>query len=183
MVVVDLDLVSVSAELSALPHPDIFITGVLGESPLGTLPDLLASGEFELSSSESLHHVGLIGVLSADRNQNLPNADASSNANGFSVTVSHSTGQPIGSSAGKHLIGPKNVEGVGPHPDVVTVLTDGLGKMLVDGYTSGLEGLRRDLLLLVADHVADEGEEINTGLLEPDIVDPDLTVGHTTAVP
>lgn len=94
----------------------------------------------------------------------------------------HTAGKPIGSSAGKHLVGTNDVEGVHANTDVVTILTDGVGQVLVDGDTAGLECLRGDLLLFVADQVSHEGEEIDGGFLGTDVVNLDFRFGDTTAI-
>ena len=183
VVVVDLDDVTVGAELSVLPLGDVLLAGELGESPLGGAEDFLTAGKFELSAAEGLDDVGLVGVLGADGDEDLADGDAGGDSDGLSVGVPHTGTETISSSARKHLIGAEDVEGVGAHADVVGVLSDGLGQVLVDGDAGGLEGLGGNLLLLVAHHVGDEGEEIDGGLLGADVVDADLGVGHTTAVP
>ena len=88
----------------------------------------------------------------------------------------HTGTEAISSGTRKHLVGAENVERVRAHADVVAVFSDGLGQVLVDGDAGGLKGLGGDLLLLIADHVRDEWEEVNGGLLGADVVDPDLGV-------
>jgi hypothetical protein len=183
VVVVDLDNVSIGAELSILTAHDIFLAGELGEPPLGGLQNLLASSELELSTAKGLHDVVSVGVLSANRNQNLADRHTGSSADGLTVRVTHTGTEAISSGARKHLVSAEDVEGVGAHADVVGVLSDGLGQMLVDGNTGSLKSLGGDLLLLVAHHVADEGEEIDSSLLGSNIEDTDLGVWHSTAVP
>lgn len=181
--VVDLDNVTVGGEDTGLAESDIFLTGVLGETPLQRLEDLLATSELELATTDGLDDMGLGGILGTDGEEDLANVDTGSNANGLTVRVTHTGGETIGSGARKHLVGTKDVEGMGTHADVVSVLTDHLAEVLVDTDTAGLEGLGGDLLLLVAHKVGNEGEEIDGGLLVSDIVNADLRVGHTTAVP
>jgi len=180
---VDLDDVSVARELSVAAFLDVLLTGVLGESPPGGLEDLLASGELELSTTDGFHDVGLAGVLGADGQKNLSDIDTGGNTDGLSVRVPHSGGQSIGTGARKHLVGTKDVKGVGSNADVVGVLSDGLGQVLVDGDTGGLESFRRNLLLLVADEMGDEREEIDGSLLVTDVEDANLGFWYTTAVP
>lgn len=54
------------------------------------------------------------------------------------------------------------------------------GNVLVGANTGGLEGLGRQLLILVGDHVHTGGEVVNAGLLTAQIEDADLGVGNTT---
>lgn len=86
--------------------------------------------------------------------------------------------KPIGSGTGQHLIDTDDVEGVGPDPQVERVLSRGLDDVLVAANTGGLEGLRRDLLVLVRDQVGAEGEVIDRGPLSAQVEDPNLRIGY-----
>jgi len=180
---VDLDNVSVAGQFSVAAFLDVFLAGVLGESPLGRFEDLLASGKLELSPANGLDDVRLAGVLGTDAQENLADIDTGGNSNGFTVGVSHSAGQSIGTGAGKHLVGAKDVEGMGSDANVVGVLSDGFGQVLVDGNAAGLQGFTGNLLLFVADQVGHKGKEIDGGLLGSDVEDLDLRFRYTTAVP
>jgi hypothetical protein len=57
---------------------------------------------------------------------------------------------------------------------------EGVENVLVGANTGGLEGLGRQLLILVGDHVHTGGEVVNVGLLTAQIEDADLGVGNTT---
>jgi len=142
----------------------------------------LPSGELEFTTTNGLNNVWLGGILSTHRKEDLSNIDTGGNANGLSVRMPHSAGKPIGSSARKHLVGTDDVEGVHANANVVTILTDGVGQVLVDGDTAGLECLGGDLLLFIADQVGYEGEEIDGSLFGTDVVNLDFGFGHTTAV-
>jgi len=74
------------------------------------------------------------------------------------------------------------MEGVSTDLDVVSLLTNIFGEVLVDSNTASLKSLRGDLLLLVTYQVSYEGEGINRSLLVTYIVDLDLGVRYTTAV-
>lgn len=89
---------------------------------------------------------------------------------------------PIGSGTRQHLVDTNNVERVDPHSHVEGLLTGGLNNVLVGANTSGLEGFRRKLLVLVGDEVAAEREVIDGSLLTTEIEDSDLGVGDTTVV-
>ena len=86
--------------------------------------------------------------------------------------------KPIGSGTGQHLVDTDDVEGVGPDPQVERVLSRGLDDVLVAANTGGLEGLRRDLLVLVRDQVGAEGEVIDRGPLSAQVEDPNLRIGY-----
>ena len=171
---VDLDNVSVAGEFSTATFLDVYLSGVLGESPLGRLQNLLASGKLEFTPTNGLDDVCLGVVLCADTQQDLSDVDTGGNPNGLTVRVSHTGRKPISTGARKHLIGTQHMEGMGANTDVVGVLSDGLGQMLVDGDTAGLEGLGRDLLLLITDQMGNKGEEIDGGLLVANVKDLDL---------
>ena len=123
---VDLNNVAVGGEDAGLTESDIFLTGVLGETPLEGLEDLLATGELELATADGLDDMGLGGVLGADGEEDLANVDTGGDADGLAVRVTHTGGETIGSGARKHLVGTEDVEGVGAHADVVSVLADHL---------------------------------------------------------
>ena len=63
-----------------------------------------------------------------------------------------------------------------------SLLSGSLDNVLVGANTSGLEGFRRKLLVLVGDEVAAEREVIDGSLLTTEIEDSDLGVGDTTVV-
>mmetsp|Transcript_390 Transcript_390/g.771 ORF Transcript_390/g.771 Transcript_390/m.771 type:complete len:206 (-) Transcript_390:152-769(-) len=182
MTIVNLNNISIGRQFSALSHPHILLTRVLGKSPLQTLQNLLTSGELELSTTDGLNNVRLASVLPANGEEDLSNIDTCGNTDGLSVRVPHTGGEPIGSGTRKHFVGADDVEGVDADADVVSVLSDGVGQVLVDGDAAGLEGLGGDLLLFVADEVGHEGEEIDGGLLGSHVVNLDFGFGHTTAV-
>jgi hypothetical protein len=76
---------------------------------------------------------------------------------GLSPSTTHSGLETIGSSARKHLVDADDVVGVDTDTEVERVLSGGLDDVLVGANTGGLEGLRRELLVLVGDEVAAEG--------------------------
>src|SRR5258706_6756356 len=57
------------------------------------------------------------------------------------------------------------------------ILSGGLGNVLVGANTGGFEGLRRQLLILIGDKVAAEGEVVDGGTLAAKIVDAYLGIG------
>lgn len=182
MTVVNLNNISISSQLSTLAHSHIILTRILGKSPLQTLENLLPSGELELATTNGFNNMGLRSILCSHREKDLSNVYTSCNTNGLSVRMPHTAGKPIGSSAGKHFVGTDNVKGVHTDSDVVSILSNSVGQVLVDGNTAGLKSLGGDLLLLVTDQVSNEGEKINRGFLGSDIINLNLRFGHTTAV-
>lgn len=63
-------------------------------------------------------------------------------------------------------------------PEVEGVLSGGLDDVLVGTDSGSLEGLGRDLLVLVRNQVAAEGEVVDGGLLSSKVEDTDLWVGR-----
>lgn len=57
--------------------------------------------------------------------------------------------QPVSTGARKHLVYAEHVERVGTHAHVEVILPGVLSHVLVSRYSSSLQGLRRQLLLLV----------------------------------
>ena len=75
----------------------------------------------------------------------------------LSPGTAHSSLKPIGSGAGQHLVDADDVEGVDTDTEMERVLARGLDDVLVGANTGGLEGLGRELLVLVGNQVAAEG--------------------------
>ncbi len=176
-----LDGGAVGSDPALLASSDIVLAVKLGEAPLVGLHDFLSSGEFELGTAKSLNHVGSVGILRADRHDDLADGDTGSHLHGLTVGVSHTGGQTIGSGAGKHLVLADDVERVSAGSDVVTLLTGGLHQVLVARHTGSLKGASGQLLLLVGHQVGNEGEDIDVGLLGSAVINPDLSIGDTSA--
>jgi hypothetical protein len=62
------------------------------------------------------------------------------------------------------------VEGVYTNAEMERILAGSLGNVLVGANTGGFEGLRGQLLILIGDKVAAEGEVVNRGALAAEIV-------------
>ena len=60
--------------------------------------------------------------------------------------------------------------------EMESVLAGGLGDVLVGANTGGLKGLARELLVLVGDKVAAEGEVVDRSTLAAKIEDTDLCI-------
>ena len=180
--VVYLDNVTIGRQFTGTTHADIIFTIVLGKAPFQRLEDLLAPGKLELAPTNGLNDVCFVGVLGADREQNLTNINAGSHTNGFAVRVAHTTRQTIGTGATQHFVGAQDVEGVGADPNVVGFLPDRLGQVLVDGNTASLQGFGRDLLLFITDQVGDKGKEIDGRLFGTRIKNTNLGFRDTTTL-
>ena len=144
-----LDGVSVRHDPAILAAADIDVTVELGESPLVGSHDFLPSRELELGTTKGLDHVVSVGVLGADRHDDLTDGDTGSHFHRLSVRSTHTGGQTIGTSARKHLVLTDDVERMGTGSDVVTLLSGGLGQVFVASNTGGLKGAGSKLLLLV----------------------------------
>lgn len=153
--IVHLDDVPIGAQFPALPHPNVLLAGVLRETPLEALEDLLSSGELELAPTDRLDDVGLGRVLPANGEEDLSDGHARGDADGLAVRVSHARREAIGTGATQHLVRADDVEGMDAHANVIRVLPHGVREMLVDGDAARLKGLARYLLLLVAYQIPD----------------------------
>lgn len=97
-------------------------------------------------------------------------------------STSHTLLQPIGTGTRQHFVDSDNVEGVDSDSHVEGLFTGSLDDVLVGANSGSLESLGRELLVLVGNEMAAEGEVIDGGLLSTEIVDSDLWVGNTTVV-
>ena len=153
----------------------------LCESPLGGLEDLLAAGELEGGTSQSLNGVLDVVVSASNGNQRLSNIDTRAKSIGLSVRVAHTRLKPIGSSTRQHLVDTQNVERVDAHAQVVRLFSRRLLHVLVGRNTGSLQSLARNLLQLIGQHVHTRREVIHTSRLLSLIVEANLGVGDTTA--
>ena len=62
------------------------------------------------------------------------------------------------------------MEGVYTNAEMERILAGSLGNVLVGANTGGFQGLRGQLLILIGDKVAAEGEVVNRGALAAEIV-------------
>mmetsp|Transcript_96688 Transcript_96688/g.208620 ORF Transcript_96688/g.208620 Transcript_96688/m.208620 type:complete len:234 (+) Transcript_96688:31-732(+) len=181
--VVVLDLVAVHGDATLVHHVVEHGAVPLGEAPLAREDHLLAAGELELGAAQGLHHISLVRVRGARRHEDLPDAHTGDEALGLAEGMAHARLQAIGACARKHLVDAEHVEGVNADAHVETVLAAGLDQVLVGGNAGGLESLARQLLTLVRHKMGDEGEAHDGLPLGAIVVNADLGLGHTTAVP
>lgn len=176
-----LDVNAIRDDPALLAASHVHLTVELGEAPLVGSHDLLTSRELKLGTAQSLDDVRSVGVLGTHRNDDLADGDTGSHLHGLAVRASHTRGETIGTSAGKHLVLTDDVERVGTSADVVAFLASGLGQVLVAGHTGSLQGAGGQLLLLVGHQVGDEGELVDRDLLGSAVIDSNLGVGDTSA--
>lgn len=101
-----------------------------GETKLAAGVDGLSSRELELGATESLDGVGDVLIEGADRDEDLSNVNAGYETIRLTEGTTHTGLESIGSGAGQHLVDTQNVEGVGAHTQVETILTAHLGEVL-----------------------------------------------------
>jgi len=152
------------------------------EAPLLGDDDVLATGELVRGTTESLDQVTPVRVLGAARVDDLADVDAGADTEGFTEGVTHTTGQPIGTSATKHFVLTENVVGVETNAHVESVFADMLEHVLVHNNTSGFHTFGTQLLLLTAHQVDAQREIVGGGAAFTDIKDGDLGIGNTTQV-
>jgi len=172
---------TVSCKTAGLAPFSVLRLFVLGESPLVGLDDLLATWELELGTTKSF--AGDLGVawLDADGDNDLSDSNTSSSSDRLTVSTTHTGLQPICTSTRKHFVNTEDVERVGAHTDVVSILPGELGQVLVAGNAASFKSFRGKLLLLAGNEVDNVGELVNASALVTDIENADLGVGDTTA--
>jgi len=155
----------------------------LGETPHTRGIDLLATSDLVLGTTQSLEGMLANSLAATDGAENLSDVHASNSAISLTEGTTHTGLKTISTGAGKHLVDTQDVERVHTDADVESILTGGLCHVLVASNAASLEGLGGDLLELVGCKVCREREIIDGGLLASEIVDTDLRVWDTTAVP
>lgn len=123
----------------------------------------------------------LVLQLGADGHDDLADVDSRHGTLWFPEGTSHTGLEPISARAGQHLVDADDVEGVQPHSDVEAVLATALHHVLVGADACGLQGLRRELLVLVGHHVATEWKLVHLRLLPTQVKDADLRIGDPSA--
>lgn len=84
----------------------------------------------------------------------MTNVDTGYSSNRVTPGTTHTRRQPIGTSARQGLVGTDDVVRVGTNSEMERILSGGLDDVLVGANTRSLEGLGRDLLVLVGNQVA-----------------------------
>ena len=143
----------------------------------------MATRELELGTTEGFAGMDSIVGLAPHRKEDLANIHPSTGSLWLPKSTPHSSLEPICPGTRKHLVDTEHMERVNPNPEVEGILSCRLGHVLVARDTRSLKSLTGDILLLPRDEMHTVGELIHTLLLHPDIVDPDLGVRDTTAVP
>ena len=144
--------------------------------------------------TESLLDDGHVRILSTDGKNDLADVDTSDSAIGFAPSAAHTGLQtkeyeserytprlsanqgdaPISTGAGQHLVDTQDVEGVDADPQMERVLAGGLRDVFVGADTGSLECLAGELLVLIGDEMAAEGELVHRGTLATEIKNTDL---------
>lgn len=151
--------------------------------PLPADNDLLAARELELGTAKGLLGMVAVAVLAPDWEQDLTDGNPSTCTLWLSKSTPHTSLEPISPSAGKHLVNTENMEGVDPHSQMESILSSKFGHVLIASNPSCFQGLTRNILLLPTHQVNTEGELIHTLLFHSNIIDSDLRIRNTTAVP
>jgi len=167
-------------QASLCPHWLELLALPLREAPLAADVDLLATGELELGTSESLDDLLLMNVLGAHGQDNLSDVNTGDGSKWLSVGTTHSSLEPICTGARQHLVDADDMERVGSHSHVERVFTSKLDEVLVSTDTTCLEGLGGDLLELIRHEVDAQGELVYLRLLTTEVKDADLGIGDTT---
>jgi len=179
----ELDVRTVLLELAGVLQVEVLLAAERGETPALRDDDLLLAGELVTGTAESLHDDGLVGILASDGKDDLANVDTGDHTVGLAPGASHSGLESIGTGAGQHLVDTDDVVRVDADAHVERVLAGGLCDVLVGADTGGLECLGGQLLVLVRDEVAAEGELIDRGTLAAKVEDTDLWVRDTSVEP
>ena len=122
----------------------------------------------------------LTGVTGANAQDDLADVDTGNGSVGLAPGTTHTSLQSIGTGARQHLVDTDDVVRVGADAEMETFLSGKLDEVLVGADTSGLEGLRAQLLILVGDEVDAEREIVDGRALSAKIEDANLGVRDTT---
>jgi len=155
----------------------------VGEAPFLGDDDLLAARELVSSAPEGLNDDSRIGILRADGEDYLADVHTGHSAVRLPPSTTHAGLETISTGTAQHLVDAKNMERMYANAKMERVLSGCLAYILVRTNTGGLEGLRRNLLILVRDKVGTERKVVDACALAAQVEDTDLWIGHTTIVP
>jgi len=144
-----LDVCAVRNNQFLLLQSSVLFTVNVGESPLLRNDDLLSSGELVSCPPECLHDSRGVRVFRADRQDNLTNVHTGDSAVRLAPRSSHTSLQPIRSSAGQHLVDANDVEGVDADTHVEGVFSGCLGDVFVGTDTGGFERFGGELFVFI----------------------------------
>jgi len=178
-----LDADAVGRQMERLAHAVVILARPTGEAPFARDDQLLTTRELEFGSPERLDDMGLVGILATDADHGLSDVDTSDQTLGFAESSSHSSLEPISSSARQHFVDADDVEGVNAETHVESVLAHELDHVFVGANTGGFQSFGGELFILVGNHVDAERELIDSGPLPSQIVNTDLGIGDTPAKP
>lgn len=123
MLVQELDVGTVLAQLALPAHAHILLAADRGEAPVLGNNELLAAGELVGGAAQGLDGVAAVRVTGADREQDLADVDAGNQVVRLAEGTAHAGLETIGTSARKHLIDADDVVRVGTHAQMETFLT------------------------------------------------------------
>eukprot|EP00166_Cyanidium_caldarium_P001862 ctg_1975.g480 len=178
-----LHVAAVFDQPAGVAQSNVLVAVELGEAPLAGHEDALSPGELVLATAQCLlGHVHML-LLDADTDQRLADFDARHRALWLAESAAHPGLQSIRPSARQHLVDTDDVKRVHPHPQVERVLAGVRRQILLRGHSCRLQRLTGQLLLFVRHQIHAHRVLVGGRLLASQVVDADLGVGHTAAVP
>ena len=200
MVWAELDIGTIGLQAAILTVLFINRSVKLGETPFLRDEDLLTSGELELGSAQGFNDSILVFDKGADANDGLSNVYSCNCTLGFTKGTTHSSLEPISSSAAQHLVDADHMKGMNSHPNVESVFAAVLNQVLVNqtcqyfskfknwydshyfvgANTAGFKGFRWKLFILIGHQMNAEGEVFYASLLATQIENTNFRVGDTT---
>jgi hypothetical protein len=176
----DLDIATVTLDLSELGKSSEFRVNNGGESVFTGDKDVLSSRELTLGASEGFTSVGDVLGFDSEGDENLSNADSAGLKVSLTPSTSHTGLESISTGAGKHLVDADNVPGMRSDSHVEGFFTALGDQVLVSGNTGGFEGLGGELLLLSRNEMDASRESLPSELLHSTVEHTELGVGYTS---
>jgi len=118
-----LDVITVWEQFS-VPHKlTKFFHSEFSKAPVFGGVDLLSAGELHFGPSERFESVGFVGFFAPDGHERVADFDSGDEAVGFTISTSHTSLEPISTSAGQHFINPSNVIRMSSNPQMKRLFT------------------------------------------------------------
>lgn len=123
LVAEELDVGTIDLHTALLAQSNVLFAAQRGESPVLADDDLLATGELVHGATESLDGGGTVGITGANTDEDLTDVYSGDDTVGLSEGTTHTSLEPISSSARQHLVDSDDVVGVSADAEMETFFT------------------------------------------------------------
>jgi len=160
----------------------IFSLHEFSKTPFFRDNDSLFTREFVFSSSQCFHSMWNILLGATYRIQWLSNINSGAFFHWLTISLSHTSLESIGTSAGQHFVDTDNVPRMNSASHVEGVFTSFFGHIFVSSNTGSFQSTGRNLFFFPRNHVNRAWEFIAISFFSTDIIRTNLRVRASSAI-